>query len=321
MINFSGTENISNLIELEKVSLMSTLDIQKSFNKQILVFMKKFMANIDFSLDIEPTNKAFFYLNEATSSLNKSNSNINTLNRLLDSLSQLNPSDGNWENLIKNYNANFKTSMNSVYKNTEIIEKFVHEVTINDFCELPASCVTSIASIDTIAPDVSVDVNEKEQHATSIVNTPVEAPASSQLPENTLVISETQKKVILPYNINKVEDIMQKNKRYHSVEEVVSKLYTKPINYYKFSSISRFKEAYKLIKEKEKGSTFKALSLAFELLGNYSLHPAIITACKSLDELDIYLACLEENDLDDFKFFDIKYEVPMAISKFAKNNV
>ena len=321
MINFSGTENISNLIELEKVSLMSTLDIQKSFNKQILVFMKKFMANIDFSLDIEPTNKAFFYLNEATSSLNKSNSNINTLNILLDSLSQINPSNENWKDIIKNYNENFKRSMNSVYKNTEIIEKFVHEVTITDFCELPASCVTSIASIDTIAPDVSVDVNEKGQHATSIVNTHVEAPASSQLPENTLVISETQKKVIFPYNISKVEDIMKKNKRYHSVEEVVSKLYTKPINYYKFSSISRFKEAYKLIKEKEKGSTFKALSLAFELLGNYSLHPAIITACKSLDELDIYLACLEENDLDDFKFFDIKYEVPMAISKFAKNNV
>lgn len=318
MINFSGTENISNLIELEKVSLMSTLDIQKSFNKQILVFMKKFMANIDFSLDIEPTNKAFFYLlNEATSSLNKSNSNINTLNSLLDSLSQINPSD---ENLIKNYNANFKTSMNSVYENTEIIEKFVHEVTITDFCELPDSCVTSIASVDTISPDASVDVNVKDQPATSIVNTPVKAPTSSQLPENTLIISETQKKVILPYNMNKVEDILQKNKRYHSVEEVVNKLYTKPINYYKFSSISRFKEAYKLVKEKEKGSTFKALSLAFELFGNYSLHPAIITACKSLDELDIYLACLEENDLDDFKFFDIKYEVPMAISKFAKNN-
>lgn len=321
MINFSGTENISNLIELEKVSLMSTLDIQKSFNKQILVFMKKFMANIDFSLDIEPTNKAFFYLNEATSSLNKSNSNINTLTSLLDSLSQINLSNENWKDIIKDYNENFKLSMNSVYENTKIIEKFVHEVTITDLCELPASCVTSIASIDTIAPDVSIDVNEKEQHSTSIVNTPVEAPASSQLPENTLVISETQKKVILPYNISKVEDIMKKNKRYHSVEEVVSKLYTKPINYYKFSSISRFKEAYKLIKEKEKGSTFKALSLAFELLGNYSLHPAIITACKSLDELDIYLACLEENDLDDFKFFDIKYEVPMAISKFAKNNV
>ena len=321
MINFSGAENISNLIDLEKVSLMSTLDIQKSFNKQILVFMKKFMANIDFSLDIEPNNKAFFYLNEATSSLNKSNSNINTLNSLLDSLSKIDPSNENLEDIIKDYNTNFKASMNSAYGNTEIIEKFVHEVTITDFAELPDSCITSISSVDTIAPDVSVDVNVKEQPANSIVNTPVEAPASSQFSENTLVISETQKKVILPYNINKVEDILQKNKRYHSVEEVINKLYTKPISYYKFSSISRFKEAYKLVKDKENGSTFKALSLAFELFGNYSLHPAIITACKSLDELDIYLACLDENDLDDFKFFDIKYEIPMAISKFAKNNV
>lgn len=306
MINFSGTENISNLIELEKVSLMSTLDIQKSFNKQILVFMKKFMANIDFSLDIEPTNKAFFYLNEATSSLNKSNSNINTLTSLLDSLSQINLSNENWKDIIKDYNENFKLSMNSVYENTQIIEKFVHEVTITDFCELPVT--------DNIPVELPVD------STVDTVKNEVPDPNSSQFFENTLVISETQKKVILPYNADKVEDILQKNKRYHSVEEVVNKLYTKPISYYKFSSISRFKEAYKLVKEKEKGPTFKALSLAFELLGNYSLHPAIITACKSLDELDIYLACLEENALDDFKFFNIKYEVPMAISKFAKNN-
>lgn len=320
MITFSGTENISNLIELEKVSLMSTLDIQKSFNKQILVFMKKFMANIDFSFDMTPNNKAFFYLNEATSSLNKSNSNINALNSLLDSLSQINPSSENLQDMLKCYNASFKENMNSVYENTKIIEKFVHEVTITELSELPDISVGSIASANVEATVSSVDVTVEDQYDTSIVNTLVEAPASSQFSENTLVISETQKKVILPYNINKVEDILQKNKRYHSVEEVVNKLYTKPISYYKFSSISRFKEAYKLVKEKEKGSTFKALSLAFELFGNYSLHPAIITACKSLDELDIYLACLDENDLDDFKFFNIKYEVPMAISKFAKNN-
>ena len=112
---------------------------------------------------------------------------------------------------------------------------------------------------------------------------------------------------------------MKNNTRYHSIEEVVNKLYTKPISYYKFSPIARFKEAYKLVKDRAKLSRLKALSLAFELFGNYSLHPAIITACKSIDELDIYLACLEENDLDDFKFFNIKYEVPLAVSKFANN--
>ena len=79
--------------------------------------------------------------------------------------------------------------------------------------------------------------------------------------------------------------------------------------------MARFKEAYKLVKNREKASVFKALSLGFELFGNYSLHPAIITACNSLDELDIYLACLDENDLDDFKFFNIKYEVSLALTQ------
>ena len=92
-------------------------------------------------------------------------------------------------------------------------------------------------------------------------------------------------------------------------------MYTKPISYYKFSPVSRFKETFKLVKEREKGSTFKALSLAFELLGNYNLHPAVITACNSLDELDIYLACLDDNTLEDFHFFNVKYEIPLALSK------
>lgn len=295
MINFSDTENLSNLIELENVSLLSNLDIQKNFNKQILIFMKKFMANINCSFDLDPNDKAFFYLNESTNTLNKSNSNINALNTLLSSLSQINSSDSNLSETIKCYNENFKQIMNSVHENTEIIEKFVHEITVTDFSELPNN------SLDTICVEHSLE------NATS------DKPAS-QYSENTLVISETQKKVILPYNIDKVNEILQNNARYHSIDEVVNKLYTRPISYYRFSAMARFKEAYKLVKNREKSSIFKALALGFELFGNYSLHPAIITACNSLDELDIYLACLDENDLDDFKFFNIKYEVPLALT-------
>lgn len=294
MINFSGSENLSNLIELEKVSLESTLDIQKNFNKQILIFVKKFMANIDFSLD--SNDKAFFYLNESTSALNKSNSNINDLKDLLVAVAQLNASD---ENSLKDYNAQFKETMNSVYSNTESIEKFIQEITLTDFSELPTTTV--------VVPDVCNDSLLEVTDKTS----------ASPLSERILVISETKKKVILPYEMNKINEILENNARYHSAEEVINKLYTKPISYYKFSPIARFKEAYKLVKEREKGSRFKALALAFELFGNYSLHPAIITACKSIDELDIYLACLDENSLDDFKFFNIKYEIPLAVSKFA----
>ena len=126
MINFSGAENLNNLIELEKVSLESTLDIQKNFNKQILIFVKKFMSSIDFSAD--SNDKAFFYLNESTSILNKSNSNISALKNLLNILSVLTTSGENCSNAVQNYNVQFKESMNSVFDNTEIIEKFTRAV-------------------------------------------------------------------------------------------------------------------------------------------------------------------------------------------------
>jgi hypothetical protein len=127
-----------------------------------------------------------------------------------------------------------------------------------------------------------------------------------KLIENTLVISEVLGKVILPYTKTEIEDILKKlSGKYVSAEDVIERAYTLPLKYYKASSIARFKEAYKLIKEREHGSTREALDLAFELFSNYNLHPAIITACKNINELDIYLSCLEYNELDDFHFFKI----------------
>lgn len=300
MINFSGNENISKLIDLEKISLLSTLDIQKNLNKQILIFVKNFMANTKISFDITPNDDTFYYLNESTNKLNTSNSNINLLKELLNSLEQLALSK-NLEEDIKNYNNKFKESMNSVYSNTETIEKFIHKITVTDFSDLSSNLALSDETLEEQIPKCTTNTNLDEGFV-----------------EKTLIISDSQKKVILPYDINTVKQILLKNdKIYNSIEDVINKLYTRPISYYKFSPIARFKEAYKLVKEKEKSSIFKALSLAFELLGNYSLHPAIITACNSLDELDIYLACLEDNTLDDFHFFDIKYEIPLALSKLT----
>ena len=40
------------------------------------------------------------------------------------------------------------------------------------------------------------------------------------------------------------------------------------------------------------------------------LNPAVIAACKDLDELDIYLDCLDDNELDKFSCFKIEYNVP-----------
>ena len=57
-----------------------------------------------------------------------------------------------------------------------------------------------------------------------------------------------------------------------------------------------------------------AFDLGTELLFNYNLHPAIISACRNLDELDIYLDYLENNETENFKCFSIIFEIPPVVS-------
>ena len=135
--------------------------------------------------------------------------------------------------------------------------------------------------------------------------------------EKTLIISEISKVVILPYTLHELNEKLENSSDYKNIDEIINKEYTLPLVYYKHSAISRFKEAMDLALHKEKLSYLKDLSLALEMLTNYNLHPAIITACKNMDELDVYLSCLEDNQLDDFQLFDIKYEM---LPKVVKQN-
>ena len=126
---------------------------------------------------------------------------------------------------------------------------------------------------------------------------------------NTLLISETQNKVVLPYKIENVKKILNENSKYETLQDVINVEYTLPIGKYKNSSKSRFKEAYNLMRKKEKASIFDSLSVATEMTFNNSLNPAVITACENLDQLDVYVDCLSTNELDKFNYFKVKYEV------------
>lgn len=127
---------------------------------------------------------------------------------------------------------------------------------------------------------------------------------------NVLVISQARNKVVLPYVTEDLKKELDEGKtECGSLRELIAKKYTVPLSRYKHQYIARFKEAYDLIRERENGSVFDALDLATELFFMRFLHPAIITACKSLDWLDIYLDCLDKNELEDFPFFAIRYEM------------
>ena len=133
---------------------------------------------------------------------------------------------------------------------------------------------------------------------------------------NLLLVSEKDQKAYLPYFMSDIEKIYKNsNKKYSSYQDVIESLYIVPLNRFKNASISRFRETLNLVLHKENLSIIKALDLALELMFQYKLNPIIIAACRNLDELDLYLDCLEEDELFDFDCFEIRFEVAPEIYK------
>lgn len=138
---------------------------------------------------------------------------------------------------------------------------------------------------------------------------------------NTLIISEKDQKAYLPFFYSDIKSIYESDKSsYQTLQDVVNHLYVLPLNKFKNSTLARFREGFYFIREKEKGSITKALDLGLELMFQYELNPIIIAACRNLDELDIYLDCLQENELYDFTCFEIKFEIMPQLAKNAKKN-
>ena len=126
---------------------------------------------------------------------------------------------------------------------------------------------------------------------------------------NVLLISEKKNKIFLPYTINDLNEILESNRHYHSIQEIIKKEYIVPLDRHKNGIISRFKETFNFMRKKEKASLMDSLDFALDLAFNYKLNPAIILACKDLEQLDTYLDCLELNELNKFDYFKIEYEI------------
>ena len=243
-------------------------------------------------------------INDVMLILNQSNMKVSAIQNLINTLPKVSPKSkltSKLEEDLAQYYETYKETLADVYSATGKIEKFVHK------CQLSQIPKFAKAKKSTRKATTS----ETESKTLPSISTISATELDSSFTENTLIISETQGKIILPYTLKEVNRIWFTNqKTYSSYKDVIDKLYTLPIGNYKPSSVARFREAYKLASKSNGSSKLKSLSLASELFMNYNLHPAIITACKSVDELDVYLACLEDNTLQDFKFFDIKYEIP-----------
>ena len=132
----------------------------------------------------------------------------------------------------------------------------------------------------------------------------------------TLVISEEDGKVYLPYTKEDIKKDVLQNKG-AKISEVIDQKYVLPLDKYKNFMRARFREGYNLMYYREKKSKRSAIMLGIELMFESNLHPAIISACKTLEELDIYLDCLEDNELEKFSCFKIIYK---SLPTLHKNN-
>ena len=125
---------------------------------------------------------------------------------------------------------------------------------------------------------------------------------------NILLISKLKNKVFLPYRIKDLTSILSRSRKYRDLQEIINDRFTVPIDRFRNPTISRFKEAYNLMRKKERASIMDSIDLALDVAFNSKLYPAVITACRNLEELDTYLDYLELNELDKFEFFKVKYE-------------
>lgn len=165
------------------------------------------------------------------------------------------------------------------------------------------------AKVAAVAESVNVPSNNVQPNITESIE-PIGTNETDMASgdNNVLLISKLKNKVFLPYRLKDLTTILGKSRKYKDIQDIINDKYVVPIDKYRNPTISRFKEAFNLMRKKEKASIMDSIDLALDVAFNSKLYPAVITACRNLEELDTYLDYLELNELDKFEFFKVKYE-------------
>lgn len=312
---FNNNKNLKKQIEKDYKELEK---YKNSYNKKISlynIYLDTMSAFEDGIIEANELNKEELESkkNNFQIQINKIDSNLELLNSFFKNVD----AEGNikaQKKEINKYNQKYKEIKNNYINNSiseeDVTTNYINGLTadlsktlekMKDEYELEKEKIIN-EKIDTkLVEENKLDNNEKNR--LNIKN------------NDTLLISEKLGKVILPYKAEEVLDIFNNgNGKYSSLGEVIEEKFTRKFSDFKNQYISRYKETLKLTREREKFSLSDSIILATEIMYKKYLHPAIIAACRTLDELDVYIDCLDKNELEDFKIFKIKYELyPMVV--------
>ena len=327
MILYSKDKDEKNIrkekIENEKNTIILMIDSQNVKKGILTDTMQRFANYADTVAPKEKNDSIAFFLNNFKNSLAIANTNIFLLNNLLNLLNELlnikdNKDDKEFFEKLDKYNVSFMEANEIILNNTIQIEQTLsHILSFSEFAfdskNKLNNLITNIANKNLI--NLNVEENKAIVDTTSINNIPVDESLIQEFdkeehPENTLVVSEKEGIVLLPFTLREINTIYSENRdKYTSFKQIIEEKFTVKFDEYRNPALARFREAFKLMRIKEKASVIKAFELGMELFFNYNLHPAIISACKSLDELDIYLDYLEDNETHKFDCFKIIFDM------------
>lgn len=306
MIIYAEDKNIEiGIIENEISHINSIIENERKAKKLLVSYMDKISNAINNMTNPTDINEILKCLDDLKFNLDNANSLISAFTGLLDTLNSI---KGNIDmQKIIDYNYSYKEVFDKYLQVNNTVYNFIYGLSKYTCIVFPESSIKE-----------ELIVNENISKPTNNIETPT-VDDNFNLKENTLIISERNQNVILPYTVLELQEKLRTNSdTYKSMQDIVEKCYTSPLSIYKNTSLSRFKEALNLIKGREKGSLKQALDLGLELFFNSNLHPAIISACKSLDELDIYLDYLENGETHKFCCFDIVFDVAPVVVKNQK---
>ena len=275
-------------------------EYKNSYSKKIILY-KLYRDTMNVFKDEDNTNE--YSQKEIENKINTFQNQINIINSNLELLYD-------WEKEV-NENEYLKIDNKTLNRYNQKNEEIKKNYISNSVCteQITANYIDSLMNVLAITIEKNKEDNELKKRNLSEINDTNENDYKIKN-NDTLLISESTGKVTLPYTAEEVLEIFNNEEnQYNSAEDVIQNVFTRNFSDYKIQFASRYRETMKLAREKEKYNLIDSITIATEMMKTRFLHPAIISACRSINELDVYLDCLEKNELDDFKIFKIKYEL------------
>ncbi len=327
-----GDDVLRNLIELEKQNIDFMLELINSNKVLSLSLINTFLSTIELSFDVsdmtffnnmllelhvsiednkemqleleELSSKLDTLLSEVVDKTKTSKKQTISNDRLCEMLEELKSKQLEIQALELKLNSYTPKLLNKInkniyrFRNPELVKNKITKIVETSKIEMPKTDVkpessevqsTPVKEIktETVSPDETASEKKIETVNGSTKEEIKEEEIKSEKSKEreSLVISEISGEVRFPFT-----------------HEVVD------INEFKYPVPSRFREGYRLSKERENESGLLSIFVGLKLSMKSDLHPAIIRACRNFDDLDTYLYYASSGMANLFPNFKIEFK-------------